>query len=605
MKIKFYTLPKSLFIVHNINMGGTEQLIKKNLDFIKVLPSWAQELSYKYCSKTANLYFVHGNIRDYLPHKMNEGEFEFVKIQEYIAEVLFGGDNGINIVIYFDKSCGITFYNQKMEKEYIDIMTKFFPSLTEKELLSNNPKLAFENLEKYFLLTRPKGKRIVFLIDYAETIIPTADISALDEIDRFSLVTLNRWSHEPIFMQGDVSVILLSENLSDVNSRLALSPSVVKVSIPLPDTEVRKQFVDFLTYRQLVSLDKGLTSEKMATLTSGLNLFHLNQIAQEAEQADKRITMDYLREKKQQIIEKEANGLLEFLETNHNLSYVAGHSFVKNRFKNAVKAIKLNQLNVLPMGYLISGPIGTGKSFLVSAFAGEIGIPMVRLKNFHSHATGSSETNLEKVLTILEAMSPVAVMIDEADTFLGSRQDKRGDGSASRVFAQLANFMGNTANRGRIIWFLITSRPDLIPIDLKRQGRAEEHLALFYPENDEERLEIFDIMKKKLGIKVQDFPVISVLKKLNFDVSGADIEAILVRAKMLSTMDNRAIVTKSDLEQTIRDFIPPTYPHEIELQNLVAILECTSRQMIPKKYQNLDRLQLAKNIQELKKLLGE
>ena len=43
--------------------------------------------------------------------------------------------------------------------------------------------------------------------------------------------------------------------------------------------------------------------------------------------------------------------------------------------------------------------------------------------------------------------------------------------------------MGNTEYRGKIVWFLITSRPDLLPVDLKRQGRAEEHLALFYPGN--------------------------------------------------------------------------------------------------------------------------
>ncbi len=63
-----------------------EQLILKNLDFIKVLPYWAQDLSYKYCSKTTNLYIVHGNIRDFLPNKMYEGEFVFVRIQEFISE---------------------------------------------------------------------------------------------------------------------------------------------------------------------------------------------------------------------------------------------------------------------------------------------------------------------------------------------------------------------------------------------------------------------------------------------------------------------------------------------------------------------------------------
>lgn len=592
----------NLFLMHNIIMGEKQQLIKKNLDFIKILPLWAQELSYKYCSKTTNLYFVHGNIRDFLPHKMNEGEFKFVKVQEYIAEVLFGGEN---IIVYFDYSSGVSFYNRTMEKTYLDNMKRFFPDLTDEELLSNDPIVVFPLLEKYFLMNIPQKKRIVFLADYVETIIPASDIGSLNETDRFCLVTLNRWSHEPIFMQSDVSIILLSENLSDVNSHITTSPSVVKVFIPLPDTQIRIQFIQFLLNRNLVTLDRGITPEKMGTLTSGLNLLHLNQIAQEAEQADLPISMNYLKNKKQEIIEREASGLLEFLETEHDLSYIAGHDFVKNRFRNATKAIKQNQLDVLPMGYLISGPIGTGKSFLVTAFAGEIGIPMVRLKNFHSSAQGATETNLERVLNILKALSPVAVMIDEADTFLGSREDKRGDGSASRVFAQIANFMGNTDYRGKIIWFLITSRPDLIPIDLKRQGRAEEHLALFYPETIEERVELFETMQRKSGIKVEKFSIADSFRKLQFNLSGADIEAILVRAKMVAAMDKRVIVTKEDLDQTIRDFIPPTYPYEIDLQNLVAVLECTSREMIPKKFQNLDRNKLASEINDLKQLLGQ
>ena len=79
-----------------------EQRILTHLPFIRILPDWAQELSYKYCSNTANLFIVHGNIRDYLPHKTNENEFIFVKIQNYISEVLFGNRD---IIIYYDRSC--------------------------------------------------------------------------------------------------------------------------------------------------------------------------------------------------------------------------------------------------------------------------------------------------------------------------------------------------------------------------------------------------------------------------------------------------------------------------------------------------------------------
>lgn len=583
-------------------MAQGQQLIKKNLDFINILPSWAQELSVKYCSKTANLYFVHGNIRDFLPHKMNEGEFMFVRIQDYISEVLFGNRD---IIVFYDKSSGISFCMAEMEKAYIKTMTARYPNVPAEEFLTRDPVKAFDYLERYFVLNIPKDLRIVLIIDYAETIVPADEIGHLDEIDRYCLVTLNRWSHEPQFTRGDVSVIMLTENLTDINPRLSTSPSTVKVTIPFPDQLVRTQFLDFLDSKEMLILERGLNPERIGVLTSGLNLLNLNQLVAESYQEDKPITLDYLRLRKRAIIENEAAGLLEFVETEHDLSFVGGHGFVKKRFQSAAKALKQGRIDVLPMGYLIAGPVGTGKTFMVSAFAGEIGIPMVKLRNFRSKWQGATESNLEKVLNILKAMSPVAVMIDEADAFLGDRDAQGDSGTSNRVFAQIANFMGNTEYRGKIIWFLITCRPDLLPIDLKRQGRAEEHLALFYPETVDEKVELFRTLQRKLDIKVKDFPLADIFKSFKFEVSGSDIEAILVRSKMNATMDGHTIVTREDIDQTIRDFIPPAYPHEIELQNLVAVLECTSREMVPARYQKLERSKLAGEIQELKQLLGE
>jgi ATP-dependent Zn protease len=583
-------------------MAEAQQLIKTNLEFINILPAWAQELSVKYCSKTANLYFVHGNIRDFLPHKMNEGEFMFVKIQDYISEVLFGNRD---IIVFYDKSSGISFCMSQMEKDYIKTMTARYPNVAPEEFLTRDPVKAFDWLERYFVMNIPKERRIVLIIDYAETIIPADEIGHLDEIDRYCLVTLNRWSHEPQFTRGDISVIMLTENLTDVNPRLSTSPSTVKVAIPYPSEIVRTQFLQFLESREMLLAERGLKPETIGALTSGLNLLNLNQLVAESFQGDAPISLDYLRGRKRAIIENEAAGLLEFVDTEHDLSYVSGHEFVKKRFMSAAKALRQGRTDVLPMGYLIAGPIGTGKTFLVSAFAGEIGIPMVKLRNFRSKWQGATESNLEKVLNILKAMSPVAVMIDEADAFLGDRESDGDSGTSSRVFAQIASFMGNTDYRGKIIWFLITCRPDLLPIDLKRQGRAEEHLALFYPDTAEEKADLFRTLQRKLDIKVKDFPLADIFRNFKFEVSGADIEAILVRAKMTATMDGRAIVTRDDLDETIHDFIPPAYPHEIELQNLVAVLECTSREMVPAKYQKLERSKLSGEIRELKSLLGE
>jgi ATP-dependent 26S proteasome regulatory subunit len=449
------------------------------------------------------------------------------------------------------------------------------------------------------------SSRVVLIMDYAEYFIPSGDLIRLSEDDRYCMVTLSRWANDPILTIGDITVILLTENLTDISPRLVSSPATVKVGVPFPDEKVRASFLRFKAGMGQLLLDRGMKAEQVASITSGLNLMNLNRLVQESAKTQTILSLDYLRQRKKEIIENEAAGLLEFMDTLHDLSYVSGHDFVKKRFKSAARAIKMGRLDVLPMGYLLSGPVGTGKSFMVNAFAGEIGVPMVKFRNFRSKWQGDTESNLEKVLNILKAMSPVAVMIDEADAFLGDRDQDGDSGTSNRVFAQIASFMGNTEYRGKIIWFLITCRPDLIPIDLKRQGRAEEHLALFYPETDKDREALFDTLVRKLDLSIRKFSIAELFKKFHHEFSGADLEAVLIRAKLRAAMEDRSFVSREDMEEVMGDFVPAAYPHEIELHNLVAVLECTSKEMIPKSFQKMDRTKLVNTILELKMLLGE
>jgi SpoVK/Ycf46/Vps4 family AAA+-type ATPase len=118
-------------------------------------------------------------------------------------------------------------------------------------------------------------------------------------------------------------------------------------------------------------------------------------------------------------------------------------------------------LDSVPMGYLIAAS-GSGKSFLIKAFAGEIGIPCVELKNFREKWVGATEQNLEQIINLLSGLAPVACIIDEADAYLGTREGDGDSGVSSRIFSRLTSFMGDTGNRGKILWFLITNRPDLL-----------------------------------------------------------------------------------------------------------------------------------------------
>src|SRR5262249_28810451 len=190
-----------------------------------------------------------------------------------------------------------------------------------------------------------------------------------------------------------------------------------------------------------------------------------------------------------------------------------------------------------------------------------------------------TEGNLERVLSVLRAMGPVVVVVDEADAALGSRESDGDSGTSGRVFAMIAAQMGDTQYRGRIIWMLLTARPDLLPIDLKRQGRAEVHIPLFYPTDEAEIRQMFVILARKLGsnLSIEDVPPIPQLGHL----SGADIEGMVGRAWRASILAGADHVTREALAGVVAEVMPSTQGVERELQETAAVFECTDRQVLP------------------------
>jgi SpoVK/Ycf46/Vps4 family AAA+-type ATPase len=209
----------------------------------------------------------------------------------------------------------------------------------------------------------------------------------------------------------------------------------------------------------------------------------------------------------------------------------------------------------------------------------------VTLRNFRSKYVGETEGNLEQVLTVLRSLGPVVVIIDEADAALGNRQMEGDSGTSSRVFSMIASQMGNTRYRGWIIWMLLTSRPDLLPIDLKRQGRAEVHIPLFYPMDQDEISEMFRVMARKNKTALAEDAVVPVSPDRG--LSGSDIESVVLSARRRAMAAGRRTVERQDLEAALEGFIPSAQGLEKEVQELVAVLECTDRAFLPRRWAEL------------------
>jgi SpoVK/Ycf46/Vps4 family AAA+-type ATPase len=575
---------------------------KKTTDPLAGLPPWAQKLAQRYYTRTVSTFVVYGAVRDLQPVTRDDGGVDFANLKQFFSEELFGGRDH---VVFYDRSSGIRAAATDTQQDLTRTLAGYdaLYGTDFAKVMPRDPGRAFQILENYLRMRLSDGKSLALVIDFAETIAPAGDMAHLQAEDRFVLATLVKWASDPQFLQGDLSIVLIVENLADLTPRLSRNPYVANIEIGLPTEDERLDFVKWKLEGKKLQSVSDVSYQALAKMTAGLSRINLDRLLTEAMEAGLRITAEVLKEKKKEIIQAECHGLLEFIEPEYTLDVVAGHGKAKKMLRDASSMLKKGRIEVMPMGYLVSGPVGTGKTFLVTCFAGEIGIPCVKFLNFRSQWQGVTEANLEKIFNLLKALWPVAVMIDEADAFLGDRDAGGDSGTSSRIFAAIASFMGNTQYRGKIVWFLLTCRPDLLPIDLKRQGRAEEHLALFYPQTDAERDELFRAMQKKTKVKV-DVPDFAKLTG-GHPYSGADIEAMLVRAKFRAEVDGRTEATAADVEAVIKDFVPPSYPLEIELQNLVAVQECTSRELLPEAFQKLERDYVTRRVKELKVLLEE
>ena len=542
------------------------------------------------------MFVLHGNVRDLVPLRRQEGT-EFVPLEQFLSTALFGQRD---LILHYDRG-GLSFGSSASQADFRRALEGYdsFHGTNYAQGLPRNPDAVLNVLDNYLRLRIADNKKVALILDFAETIAPAADVSGMSAEDRNSLVILKRWARNPAFLSADLTICLIAENQIELNQGIVQNPGVSSIEIPLPTGDDRLQFIRAQLKSNGLPEGSEVTDETLAKLGAGLNRVQLFSLIAHAVQNRQPLTLKFLVERKKDLIESESGGLLEFVQSRFDLSFVAGNDQAKRKLQDAATAIRTGNTDVLPMGYVICGPVGTGKTFITTCFAGEVGIPAVTLKNFRSMWQGVTEGNLERVLTLLKAMSPIAVIVDEADAQLGDRSSSGDSGVSNRVFAQIAQFMGNTELRGKVIWFLLTCRPDLLPVDLKRQGRAEEHIALFYPDTPEERLALLRAMQKKIGMALFPADIEKFFLGGSGSLSGADIEAVLIRSELKSRLLKKKSVDAEDLQSALEDFIPPYYPTEIDLQNLVAVLECTSKSLLPQKYRDLDRSELIRRVNEL------
>jgi hypothetical protein len=568
------------------------------------LAPWAREMRDLFRSGSCAQFILHGNIFDVVPR-----DGRMLSVKDYLNEVMFAG---YDIVLQYDRSRGLRAV--KGNEDWAGWLRDALGDQQLNQSLLREPGSALELIDRYLLRTlnlqaikdpRAMGRKIAVVIDFAEFVVPRGEAVSLGGAFSANVVKVLNWANDPAIVHANVITVLLTEEAGDLNPLVVENPHAVTLRIPLPDEAEMLEYLRALVASEMADLPSksDVPLDMLARRMTGLSRIGARRVLALATRSGQRITTAWLTRQKKEAIERECQGLLEFIESPLTLDHVAGLDAVRAWLREDAELLRRGALHALPMGYLIAGRIGTGKTFIVTCWAGELGIPCVVFKNFRDRWVGATESNLEKIFAVLRALGQVVVFVDEADQAAGKREGGDGDsGLSGRVYSMLAKEMSDTRNRGKIIWVFATSRPDLLEVDLKRQGRLDVHIPLFPPQTKEERHALLKSVARKIRVPLEDTD----LPELPKDVAlgGNEIEGVFVRGLRVYELSvDPKPPLKEILQNVFQEVRPSAHTRKLEYMDLVAVKECTDVRFLPEQYREIKPEELEKRIDELRRFM--
>jgi SpoVK/Ycf46/Vps4 family AAA+-type ATPase len=528
---------------------------------------WYDGFLSKYKSGISHEFLFYFNVRDLVDN--------YRYMDRYIYEE-FIKQRGFGIVAFYDISRGLTFFDAGMEKEF-NIIT----SNEAVNLMNSMPSRIFPFIDKAL-----KNTKMVLFIDHVEKIIPSGDIASMSVEERVALIWICEWSVNAKISSVGSSILMLADNLADVSRELLKSSYRIEpVLVGLPDETQRSEYIRYLLKDEAVKTN--ITVDEFAKLSSGLSKKSIKDIKLKAEAEDVPVSFEFIKDKKHSVLQKEYGDVLEFIYPEIGFENIGGMDKAKNfLLKNIVQPILKGDLRRVPMGILLCGPSGTGKTLLVNALAKASGFNCVKIdmSRILGQYVGESEKNFKKCLLGAQSQQPVIVFVDEIDTAF--RRGDSGDSGVSRnIFSEFLQFTGNTNNRGKVIFIAATNRPDLIDPALKRAGRFDKKIPILLPDG-QERGEIFRLIIKKYGFEtdVEDF---SRFAEGTENYTGAEIETVVRKAYEIANEDDveDTTLTAAILEEAIKRCRPST--QQVQFMTMLAIEECDDKDLLPEKYKGL------------------
>ncbi len=538
------------------------------------LPPWAAELAAAYESGATSQFILHGNVRDRMPRPGPGASLS--GLRELLVSLLLAP---FDVVLSYDLGNGIR--AEKGAEEFAR-----WPALAGGPELPRAPRPAVETLTRYFRyaanlarLGRP-APRVACIVEAAELVAPAGE-GALAVDAAATVLLLREWATDTLIGSHPIATFLVVENLADLHPLLANNLHTGRVRVPLPDAAALGEVLAELEpqFRGALAPWAGRL-DALAQQLVGATLGSLEQLLKTTRHRGSALDPAGLVKLKREIVERDAGGLVSFIESERTLDDIHGSEPVKAWLRQDVELWRRGDLKAMPMGYLLCGPVGTGKTFFVECLAGEAGVPVVKIRNFRDKWVGSTEGNLEKIFRLLHALGRCIVFVDEADQALGRRDASSGDsGVSGRVYGMIAEEMSDTKNRGKIVWILASSRPDLIEVDLKRPGRIDVKIPLFPTLDAAAGFGLLRALCRKSGLDIPADAFPRFEKKVPELLTPGAAEAIAVKAYRLAR--TRDLTAVDALEACLEGYQVPVPADVMAFQIGLAVREATDLEFVP------------------------
>jgi hypothetical protein len=553
-------------------------------------PAWAQELASLYACGAANQFILHGNVQDKFlmpappginpdaatstrapgspaaPSSPADGA-ELGSLDEYlIREILPRFD----VILTYDIGDGLVVRKEPK------------PNLVSSVTGKINDIDPFVNVAAITLFLRyianiPQPWSVAVIIKEAALAIPRSSSAAHGS----TAVRIKNWTHDVAITRSNVAVILLTDELANLHETITSNGAAAKLKVDLPSpAEIGNALSHFAAThgKALESFRDNLPA--LADGLVGITLQSIDRLIKTHQHRAAAIDQKHIAGIRKQLVEQDSDNLIEFMESTRSLDDLVHCEAVKRQIRQDVELWNAGKLQAVPMGYGVFAPVGCGKNFLVECIAGEAGVPVVTIKNFRDKFVGNTEANLEKIFRLIDSLKRVFVFIDEADQSIGRREGSSTDGGLSgRIYSMLATKMSNPANRGRIVWVLATSRPDLLEVDLKRPGRLDVKIPLFPCGSSAEAFAMLRALCRKFKVQLPEESAAQIEPALPPLLTAGAAQALA--SKIYRTIEvDRLDPTRAALD-ALTGYVNPVPLTTLENQIRLAIRECSDIDFVP------------------------